>query len=100
VYDGYVNQEVTIVYHGESDRPPDGQWIFVPAIESHNQYSISADDARPKTVARALLDLFFALLGFGFRLFVRIMTIAFIIAVYAAMFFAFLLLFAVLFSLG
>ncbi|MCL4521371.1 MAG: hypothetical protein M1415_07285 [Firmicutes bacterium] len=88
------------MYHGESDQPPDGQWIFVPTIESHNHYSISADDARPKTVARALLDLFFALLGFGFRLFVRIMTIAFIIAVYAAMFFVFLLFFAVLFSLG
>ena len=72
--------------------------LFVAAPDSYNPYWIPAENAQTKTLARALLELLAALLGFGFRVFVRILTIAFIVVVYAAIFFAALLAFGILFA--
>ncbi|PSR34135.1 MAG: hypothetical protein C7B46_06990 [Sulfobacillus benefaciens] len=50
-------------------------------------------------LCRALWDLLIALLGLLWRVSVRLLALAVIVAGYAVMFFAFLLIFAVLFSL-
>lgn len=72
--------------------------VFVPAPGSHNPYWIPAEDAQPMTLTYALLEFLGALLGLGFRVFVRILAIAFLLVMYAAIFFAALLVFGILFA--
>jgi hypothetical protein len=72
--------------------------ILVPAPGTHNQYWIPAADVQTKTLARALFELLLALLGLGFRVLMRVLAIAFVVVMYAAIFFAALLVFGVLFA--
>lgn len=86
--------------NNEENSPGSDELVFVSARGSDGYYWVPLEPEKPTTLARALVDVLWALLGFLFRLSLRILAIVAVVAFYGAVFFAALLVFAVLFSLG
>lgn len=97
----HVDQEVVVTKHVKRPDSSQDEWVFVPDPGSNDRYWVREYEPEDsETFGRALWEFTVALLGFCFRLTMRIVAIAFVIAFYVAVFFALLIVFGILFSIG